>query len=89
MHIPPKEVEVVLVFVVDGGEGDRDKEARERAAVVDASLLKEVRISVCEDREDVQRTSTSFTSVAESSSCLSCRPQTTMMFSWNRCWMLS
>jgi len=79
--MPPKEVEVVVCIVV-GGEADRDKEARERAAVFDAGLLRNGRSSrnkesVC---VNVQRTSTSFTSIAESSSRLSCRPQTTMVF---------
>ena len=37
LHMPPKEVEIVCV--VDGGEADRDKEARESAAVLEASLI--------------------------------------------------
>jgi hypothetical protein len=36
--MPPKEVEVVVCFV-DGGEAERDKEARESAAVFEASLV--------------------------------------------------
>lgn len=36
--MPLKEVEVVMCFV-DGGEAERDKEARERAAVFEASLV--------------------------------------------------
>lgn len=38
LHMPPKEVEVVVCFV-DGGEAERDKEARESAAVFEASLV--------------------------------------------------
>lgn len=41
--MPPKQVEVV-VCVVDGGEADRDNEARESAAVFEASLVSRVEI---------------------------------------------
>ena len=40
MHKPLKEVEVVECFV-DGGEAERDKEARESAAVFEARLVME------------------------------------------------
>ena len=40
--MPPKEVEVV-VCLVEGGEADRDKEARESAAVFEASLVRRVK----------------------------------------------
>ena len=41
LHMPLKEVEVVVCFV-EGGEAERDKEASESAAVFEASLVWEV-----------------------------------------------
>ena len=40
--MPLKEVEVVVCFV-EGGEAERDKEARESAAVFEASLVWKVK----------------------------------------------
>ena len=41
--MPPKEVEVDVCFVEGGGEVERDKEARESAAVFEACLVYNVR----------------------------------------------
>jgi hypothetical protein len=43
--MPLKEVEVAECFV-DGGEAERDKEARESAAVFEASLIWRVRMEL-------------------------------------------
>ena len=42
--MPLKEVEVAECFVEGGGEAERDKEARESAAVFEASLVWRVRM---------------------------------------------
>ena len=77
--MPLKEVEVVVCFV-DGGEADRDKEARESAAVFEASLVWRVKeLGPRHERDNAQTLRTSFTSIAKPSSSLSCGPQTSMV----------